>query len=232
MPSTARRTDPEARVRVFIDGQNVFKGCEERYGHGHVHPILLARAVLAGRALAGIRYYSGVHDPHVNPRLHGLAQRRHALMRRTGVTVVERQLRYRWEWGLDQRVLPDPRKFSADHKLDVQVSPHRRAREKGIDLALGLDVVDLSLHRMMDVAVIVSSDTDLTEAARMVHFMTRAGGRVSVEAAVLNDRRAPILLEHYDYTHQLTGMTSRPLATTSTTAIHLILHSPIFSSRW
>jgi hypothetical protein len=71
-------------------------------------------------------------------------------------------------------------------------------------LALGLDVVDLALQRMMDVAVIISSDTDLTEVARVVHQMTRANERVSVEAAVFNDWRSPVLLEHYDYTHQLT----------------------------
>lgn len=55
----------------------------------------------------------------------------------------------------------------------------------------------------MDVAIIVSSDNDITEVARVVHDMTRAQGRVSVEAAVINDGRRPILMQHYDYTHQL-----------------------------
>lgn len=85
----------------------------------------------------------------------------------------------------------------------MEVGPYQRAREKGIDLALGLDVVDLSLRRLMDVAVVISADTDLTEVARMVHDMTRSSGRISVEAAVFNDRQQPVLLEHYDFTHQL-----------------------------
>ena len=96
----ARRTDPEARVMVFVDGQNVFKASERHFGRGQVHPILLARRLATGRRLVGTRYYSGIHDPHKRPDLHSTASRRHALMRRTGVTVVERKLRYRWEWGL------------------------------------------------------------------------------------------------------------------------------------
>jgi hypothetical protein len=55
----------------------------------------------------------------------------------------------------------------------------------------------------MDVPVIGSSDNDLTEVARVVHDMTRSRDRVSVEAAVFNERRHPVLMEHSDYTHQL-----------------------------
>jgi uncharacterized LabA/DUF88 family protein len=205
---TARRLENTARVLVFVDGQNVLKGCVQRYGHGYVHPKLLAQSVLLGRTLQGVRYYSGLHEPRVNPALNARVQRRHALMRRCGVTVVERILRYRWEWGFDQKILPDARGQRGTSR-QVTVSPYQRAREKGIDLALGLDVVELALRGIMDVAVIVSSDTDLTEVAQMVHMMTgnlkgpTSGNRVSVEAAVFNDANHIIKLTHYDYTHQL-----------------------------
>ena len=132
-----------------------------------------------------------------------MAERRHALMRKVGVTVVTRPLKYRWEWGFDQDLLPEAYHHRGEeHQVDV--SPYERAREKGIDLSLALDVVDLALSGAMDVAVIASSDGDLTEAARVVHQMTgQQGSRVSVEAAVFNPRRSPIVLKHYDYTHQL-----------------------------
>jgi hypothetical protein len=39
MPS--RRTEPDSRVMVFVDGQNLFKACERSYGRGQVHPIAL-----------------------------------------------------------------------------------------------------------------------------------------------------------------------------------------------
>jgi uncharacterized LabA/DUF88 family protein len=125
-------------------------------------------------------------------------------MRRTGVTVVERQLRYRWEWGFDPTTLPNRPEKHKGTTRDVTVWPYQRAREKGIDLAIGLDVIDLALNGHMDVAVIVSSDTDLCEAARMVHQATLAKGqRVSIEAALFSEGRKPILLSHYDYTRQL-----------------------------
>jgi uncharacterized LabA/DUF88 family protein len=187
---------------VFVDGQNVFKTCERLFGHGLVHPALIARALVGRRKLVGCRYYSGIPDPRKDPRGNAAANRRHALIRRTGVTVVERRLRYRWEWGFDTGPLGDP----AEHVGEVHTAhtrPYERPREKGIDLALGLDVVDLALRGLIDVAIIVSSDTDLTEVARVVHDMTRSQGRVSVEAAVFNDSRHPVLMEHYDYTHQL-----------------------------
>lgn len=67
------------------------------------------------------------------------------------MTVVERTLRYRWEWGIDADALGDPRKHKG--KLPtVKATPFERPREKGIDLALGLDVVDLALRGLLDVA--------------------------------------------------------------------------------
>lgn len=49
----------------------------------------------------------------------------------------------------------------------------------------------------------MSSDNDITEVARVVHDMTRARERVSVEAAIVIDSRRPMLMSHYDYTHQI-----------------------------
>lgn len=198
----ARNLDPAARVLIFIDGQNTYKACDRLYGHGACHPLLLAEQLRAGRRLVGVRYYSGVHDPTVDGRMRSRTDHRHNLMRTVGVTVVERKLRYRWEWGFNASQLPDPRTHrSQTHQ--VTVTPYQRPREKGIDLAIGLDVMDLALAGCMDVAVIVSSDTDLCETARSTHQVTSGAHRVSVEAAVFNDGRRPILLEEYDFTHQL-----------------------------
>jgi uncharacterized LabA/DUF88 family protein len=174
------------------------------FGHGHCHPLVLAQSVLAGRKLLGVRFYSGIHLPRKRPELHAMAERRHALMRRSGVTVVTRPLRYRWEWGFDPNILPEAGTRRGTTEA-VDVKPYERAREKGIDLSLALDVVDLALEGFMDVAVIISNDTDITEAARVVHQMTgRQKKRVSVEAAVLNVRKGPVVMQHYDFTTQLT----------------------------
>lgn len=199
----SRNVDQDARVLVFIDGQNAYKSCERLYGHGPTHPMILADRICDGRKLVGVRYYSGVPDPTINSHGRKKSDLRHNLMRRTGVTVIQRQLRYRWEWGFDSAALPDPRKHQGASE-EVVVRPFQRAREKGIDLAIGLDVIDLALNDHMDVAVIVSSDNDLCEAARMVHQATVSkGSRVSVEAALFTAAKKSILLTEYDYTRQL-----------------------------
>jgi NYN domain len=202
--TSARRLEPDARVLVFVDGQNVYKSCKEQHGYAYCHPILLARLLAGKRRLVGVRYYSGIHNPNVDPAGHANVDRRHKLIGRTGVTVIPRQLAYRWEWGYDPSALRvDPRKHKGTTR-QVDVSPYQRAREKGIDVALALDVVDLAVNiKLMDVAIVVSEDNDLCEAARVVHAMTIPSERVSVEAAVVNRRKKPVILDHYDYTHQI-----------------------------
>jgi len=197
----ARRLDDDSRVHVFIDGQNLYKSTFELFGSPHCHPILIARELADNRKLVGVTYYSGIHDPHVNPQLNARLQRRHALMRRTRVTVVERPLRYRMQWGFRQADLPDPRTYQGP-PLTIEVTAHQKAREKGIDVALALDLVDLALSDQIDVAIVVSGDTDLCEVARVVHQLTRRLNRVSVEAAVWKKKRT-ILLSDYDYTHNM-----------------------------
>lgn len=197
--------DPNARVIVFVDGQNVYKRCFERYGHGVLHPLLLAERLKFGRRLKGVRYYTGMPDPRLDPGRNARAQRRSAFISKTGVTVVTRPLRYRQEWGIKPgTTLPDPAKSQGQsHKVDVV--PFQRAREKGIDLVLALDVVDLALTDTLDVAVIVSTDADLSEVALYVkRYMSHARkGRVGVEAAVFSDKKK-ITMQHFDRTHQLT----------------------------
>ena len=57
-------TDPDARVMVFVDGQNLYKTCAELFGHPLCHPHLLAEH-LAGtrtRNRVACRFYTGRPD--------------------------------------------------------------------------------------------------------------------------------------------------------------------------
>ena len=83
-------------------------------------------------------------------------------MRRAGVEVTTRKLRYR----IERVRLPD----GTQHDVPVQ-------REKGIDLRLGLDVVRLARNGKLDVAVVFSQDQDLAEVALEVRDIARAQGR-------------------------------------------------------
>lgn len=83
-------------------------------------------------------------------------------MRRAGIVVSSRNLRYRVE-----RVrLPD----GSVHEIQVE-------REKGIDLRLGLDVVRMARNAELDVVIVFSQDQDLTEVAGEVRDISRSAER-------------------------------------------------------
>ena len=191
------------RVMVFIDGQNLFKGLKRRFGV-RLHPLLLARELAGpGRELVGTHYYSGIHDSDENPRMHELVRRRHDLIRRSGVTVTERTLRYHWEWRVPRDELDPPWYDSAPDRTKATVEKYRGAREKGIDVALALDAVGSILTGECDVVIVVSRDRDLMEIAAEVDQRC-AGKPVSVEVAYVSERRGDErALDGYDRFHEI-----------------------------
>lgn len=121
------------RVGVFIDGQNVTIGARYAFGHGNMHPLLLGRALAGDCELVEIRYATGIPNPEVDQRRHDIERRRHDLMVATDVVVLEKMLRYRWQWIVQDRDLGDPR----DHKEEVtqaRVKSKNRGEEKGVDV--------------------------------------------------------------------------------------------------
>ena len=180
----------------FIDGQNLFKGMNRRY-KGRLHPLLLARELAGDRDLVGTHYYSGVHDPSENKSRYELVARRHELIRRTGVVVTERTLRYHWEWQVASD-LPKPWYREAPKKAQAQVRKYRRAREKGIDVVLALDAVASALTDQCDVVIIVSRDRDLMEVASEVKSRCDEDC-TQVEVAYVSERRGDeAALPEYD----------------------------------
>jgi hypothetical protein len=89
----------------------------------------------------------------------------------------------------------------------VRLTPWMRPQEKGIDLVIGLDVVEFLLTRICDVAIIVSLDRDLYEIPQAVQNLGRLIARpVRLEAAVLvpDGQKQPKILPKFSYTHQVT----------------------------
>ena len=185
-------------VMVFIDGQNLVKALQRSF-RARVHPVLLGRHLAGGREIVDIRYYSGIHQPRENPDIHALATRRHKLIRATGVTVIERTLQYHWEWGVEDR-LPPPHRADDGDRHEVTVRRERRAREKGIDLALGLDAVAAALLDRCRTIIVVSRDRDLVEIAREINERARLTS-VRVEVALVVDRGRRHVMDGYDHTH-------------------------------
>ena len=159
--------EPEIKRAVsFIDGQNLFRHAKDAFGYHHPNydPRKLADAVCAthGWNNKGVRFYTGVPSAHRSAMWHGYWTRRLTAMRRAGIAITSRPLRYR----IEQVRLPD----GSIHEIPVE-------REKGIDLRLGLDVVRMARNAEFDVAVIFSQDQDLAEVAWEIRDIARATGR-------------------------------------------------------
>lgn len=145
------------RTVSFIDGQNLFHHAKSAFGHRHPNydPKKLTDAVCAvhGWINHHVRFYTGMPDPQYDPELHEYWTRRLTAMRRSGISVTSRPLRYR----IESVILQD----GSSHNIPVK-------REKGIDLRLGLDAVRMARHGELDVALIFSQDQDLAEIAQEI----------------------------------------------------------------
>lgn len=158
---SVRGTVPD-RVMVFIDYQNVH-GWARRKFHppsvdpavGQIDPLRLGQLIVSRRArtseLEGVRVYRGRPNPDHQTQSAAANDRQAAAWERSGkVTVIRRPLRYPGDW------------------------PETPAVEKGLDVAIAVDLVRLAMTKSYDAAVLVSSDTDLLPAIEMVYDLCLA----------------------------------------------------------
>jgi uncharacterized LabA/DUF88 family protein len=200
--------DPQARVMVFVDGQNLYKTCQRLFGHPLCHPHLLAEHLAGPRTehRVACRFYTGMPDRNVvgeATRARNL-DRRLAAMRGVGVTVIPRKLRYHWDWG-HRELLPAPRPDAEPRQVTLR--PWQRPQEKGIDVVMALDVIEFVFTDLCDVAILVSLDRDLREIPAALRNLKRLIVRpVRLEAAVPVQAglRYPKRLEGFHFTHQIT----------------------------
>jgi len=152
-----------ARIIVFIDAQNTYKGAREAFfkeddfhTKGNYRPHALGQLLVSksapgslasDRALKEVRVYTG-QPTQRDPRGFGPARRRHAIWRRDGANVISRPLMY-------------PRGY-----------PKEKPKEKGIDVSLAIDVIVLALRNEYDTAIVVSTDTDILPAIEAVRDLT------------------------------------------------------------
>ena len=145
------------RAIAFFDGQNLYRHAKDAFGHHYPNydPQKLFDAICAdkGWESRGVRFYTGTPARAHNAMWHGYWANRLLSMRRAGIFVESRPLRYR-EHDVE---LPDG-------TVETRYVP----QEKGIDLRLGLDVVRLARVGQLDVAVIFSQDQDLAEVVKEV----------------------------------------------------------------
>ncbi len=154
------------RVAAFVDGQNLFHSAREAFGYTYPNYDIakLAKTVCAtkGWQLNQTRFYTGVPDSKDNPFWHGFWSNKLLAMRRAGITVFSRALRYR-----NQCVdLPN----GSVHTFLV-------GEEKGVDVRIALDIIRMAHRAEYDAALVFSQDQDLSEAAEEIRVIAREQNR-------------------------------------------------------
>lgn len=139
---------------VLIDAQNVYRSARrvffddqfDRPSIGQYHPYQLAEMLVArneGRVLHSVHIFRGRSNRHIDPRGHSANVRQSQAWARAGVTSHVRELRY----------------------LAANPGPSD-GEEKGVDVELAVTLVSMALREKVDVdvAIVVSADTDLVPA--------------------------------------------------------------------
>lgn len=145
-----------------MDGQNLFHGARDAFGHRvpNYDVSALATAVCRPRAwnLVRVRFYTGVPAATDNAFWHHFWAAKGRVMRRRGVVVYTRPLRYR------NRVITLP---------DGSMRTVRAGEEKGIDVRIALDVGRVAHRQGYDVGLLFSQDQDLSEVAGEIRVIAR-----------------------------------------------------------
>lgn len=152
---------------VFIDYENAVRSAHEIWGgHGEpvykyaVEPTLLAQKVLSKRAPGGeliqVRAYRGRPDPRKETTLARVNDRQyHAWhLANENLMIFRRPLRYPHNWG--------------------QPGCVDAPREKGVDVQLAVDVVQMAIEKRFEVGILFTRDTDLLPALEAVRAMDGA----------------------------------------------------------
>ena len=145
-----------------MGGQNLFHSARAAFGYQvpNYDVVALTQAVCRSRGwkVAQVRFYTGVPDRGDNAHWHHFWAARGRVMRRKGVIVYTRSLKYRYR----SVTLPD----GTDHTVLL-------GEEKGIDVRIAVDVIRLAHHRAFDVGILFSQDQDLSEVAREIRVIAR-----------------------------------------------------------
>lgn len=149
---------------AFFDVQNLFRHAKDAFGEGYHHPnfdpVKLHRKVAGefGFQTNLTRFYTGVPPLSESEMWSGYWNNRVLALKRSGVFVETRKLRYHTETLDDGTIRKVP-------------------QEKGIDIRISLDLVRCARRKEFDVVIIFSQDQDLGEAVLEVNDIAKEQGR-------------------------------------------------------
>jgi uncharacterized LabA/DUF88 family protein len=171
------------RLAVFIDYQNVHLGARELFApYGQpvheslVHPLAVAERIATKRSsrfpceVTTVQVFRGRPNPEHQP---------------TPTAANDAQTA---AWERDDRVLVTRK------DLNYRGWPEQKPREKGVDVALAIGLVQTALRGDYDAAVVFTNDTDLLPAVELAYYETkpphRDRGVEGREAALVSFRTA------------------------------------------
>jgi uncharacterized LabA/DUF88 family protein len=204
----ARPEPAVKRTIAFIDGQNLFHAAKSAFGYSfpNYDPVALADRVCAanGWTRSQIRFYTGMPGAAEDPGRHRFWTNKLVVLRRQGVHVYTRPLRYRdkvTHWpGTVRILLPGGVELPAGTPLDrddgsllpagTQFRVSSSADEKGVDIRIALDILKLAFANAYDVAVVFSQDQDLSEVAEEIPAIARLQRRWIKSACAFPDSAA------------------------------------------
>lgn len=169
------------RIVVFVDAQNAYRGARtafftpsEHHTAGQVDPVALGQLICdrgqadRERRLESVRIYTGRPSATRDPRSYSAHMKQCAEWERRGAVVIWRNLRY------------------------PPIHAQGRPEEKGIDVALAVDLVAGAIDDAYDIGVIMSTDTDLKPALEYVVGKFHGAKRCEVAAWKGGSRRLDI----------------------------------------
>lgn len=177
----------EIVANVLFDGQNLFHGARDAFGcsQPNYDVMLLAQAACKAKGwrLGKVSFYSGIPPKSVQPALRFFWNKKLAAMQQQGVQVNTTELRY-----------SDKAEYQADGS--TKITPH--AREKGIDMWIGLDIFEHAVDASCNAIIVFSQDNDLQiackrasmAAARMNHHLDIACAFPSLQESGDNEARS------------------------------------------
>jgi uncharacterized LabA/DUF88 family protein len=160
-PKVAILEPATKRAIAFIDGQNLYHHAKAAFdiSHPNYDVLALARTICQSKGwfFKAARFYTGTPELADDPLWHNFWAKKLLAIKRQGVHVFSRRLRYR----------------ETEVKIGDEVHTIMVGEEKGIDIRIALDCVSLSLSNDLDVAVIFSQDQDMSEVVDEIKKIAR-----------------------------------------------------------
>ena len=164
------------RVCAFIDGMNLFNCAKRCFGYDFpnydIAKLVAAVVAMEGqRVLVGTFFCVGIPKKLDDEKRHNWWTKKLMALGRSGVRVSSRVLKRR------------ELKIHLEGVVNFETTVPRLV-EKGVDLAIGLELVKLANEQAFDAAIVFSQDGDLVEAVQEVRRIGRQQNRwVQVECA-------------------------------------------------